>query len=196
VNVLLYLNPEWTEPSGGSLELHSNPRNLQKNEMVLIPPVANRLVIFETNEISWHGHGKIALFPRRSVAVYFYTDADLEASPPLPHSTVYSDRALTGAESAEEVTLALAKRQSHLRRQIEAERELLGTLCKFSEHAIPLLEKAESHSESMADTISALDAQITASYEREKLLQRMIDERSLEALALRFLFDSKTKPEK
>lgn len=189
VNVLLYLNPGWAESHGGGLELHRDPRNPADDETAAIPPLANRLVIFETNDSSWHGHGPIAAAPRRSVAVYFYTDASHEVNPPLPHYTVYADRPLHGHETASQLALAFSKRRSHLRRQLQAERGSLETLAKMADKSLAALSSLENGQGEAADKISTLDTQIAASYEREKLLQRMLDELSLHIETLRFLSD-------
>ena len=79
INVLLYLNPEWQEDWGGSLELHKDPRVPATNYVKAFPPLANRAVIHETNDHSWHGFKRIKLpedkqhLSRKSLALYFYT---------------------------------------------------------------------------------------------------------------------------
>jgi hypothetical protein len=79
INVLIYLNPEWDADWGGSLELHKDPRIPATNEVKAFPPIANRAVIHETNDHSWHGFRRIRLpegkqhLSRRSLALYFYT---------------------------------------------------------------------------------------------------------------------------
>src|SRR5262249_47262228 len=61
LNLLIYLNEEWEEAWGGSIELHSNPRIPETNETVGFVPLFNRAVIFETSEFSWHGFPVIRL---------------------------------------------------------------------------------------------------------------------------------------
>ncbi|HZT33627.1 MAG TPA: 2OG-Fe(II) oxygenase [Bryobacteraceae bacterium] len=101
LNLILYLNPEWDESWGGSLELHRNPWLEPDQDFVrIIPPVANRCVLFETTERSWHGFRRIALPPgkqhlsRRSVAVYYYTRERPPAETAPSHGTVYVPRPL------------------------------------------------------------------------------------------------------
>lgn len=54
LNLIAYLNLEWADAWGGSLDLHSDPRRAD-NPVKLLTPLFNRCVILETNEISWHG---------------------------------------------------------------------------------------------------------------------------------------------
>ncbi|MBM4242979.1 MAG: 2OG-Fe(II) oxygenase [Deltaproteobacteria bacterium] len=101
LNLLLYLNDEWDEAWGGALELHTNPwRPPHENRITTIPPLANRCVIFETSDRSWHGFRRIALpenrrhLSRRSFAMYLYT-RERPALPLIPHDvTIYTDRPL------------------------------------------------------------------------------------------------------
>ena len=101
LNLLLYLNEEWDEAWGGSLELHTDPwRPTHENRITTIPPLANRCVIFETSDRSWHGFRRIALpedrrhLSRRSFAMYLYT-RERPALPLIPHDvTIYTDRPL------------------------------------------------------------------------------------------------------
>ncbi|GAB2503673.1 hypothetical protein GCM10027084_17560 [Pseudoxanthomonas sangjuensis] len=100
LNLIVYLNPEWETAWGGSLELHRDPYDPENDETVVVPPLFNRCVIFETTEHSWHGFGKISLpaakahLSRKSIALYFYTETRPEAQTARTHSTVYVDRQL------------------------------------------------------------------------------------------------------
>ena len=99
LNLIVYLNPEWHDAWGGSLELHSDPRAAD-DRITLVTPVFNRCVIFETTETSWHGFGRIALpasrrdRSRKSVALYFYTRERPPEELADTHSTIYVDRPL------------------------------------------------------------------------------------------------------
>jgi Rps23 Pro-64 3,4-dihydroxylase Tpa1-like proline 4-hydroxylase len=99
LNLIVYLNKQWDDGWGGSLELHRDPRAAD-NTITLITPLFNRCVIFETNEISWHGFSRITLPPdkahltRKSIALYFYTRERPAAETADTHSTIYVDRPL------------------------------------------------------------------------------------------------------
>jgi Rps23 Pro-64 3,4-dihydroxylase Tpa1-like proline 4-hydroxylase len=76
VNLILYLNPNWQEEWGGSIELWD--REVQ-NCVVKIPPMFNDALIFQTDDISYHGFPEPLRCPpgesRKSVALYYYTHA-------------------------------------------------------------------------------------------------------------------------
>lgn len=99
LNLIIYLNREWQDAWGGSLELHRDPRE-DDNEIKLVTPLFNRCVIFETNEISWHGFPRIGLpearkgLTRKSIALYFYTKDRPVDECADTHSTIYVDRPL------------------------------------------------------------------------------------------------------
>lgn len=92
LNVLVYMNKEWKDEYNGFLELWdlSDSKKIQIGNFA---PLFNRCVIFETNEISYHGHPKPLNTPvgfnRKSLATYYYTkerDAHTAAS---EHNTIY-----------------------------------------------------------------------------------------------------------
>lgn len=101
LNLILFLNPVWDAAWGGGLELHRNPwLPPEENPVKTVVPVANRCVLFETSEHSWHGFSRIQIPPekphlsRRSIAVYFYTRERPAAETAPDHATVYVQRPL------------------------------------------------------------------------------------------------------
>lgn len=74
VNVLIYLNENWKDDYGGQLELW---RTDMSEKVQSIVPIANRCVIFTTNQQSMHGNPVPVAHPanisRKSIALYYYT---------------------------------------------------------------------------------------------------------------------------
>ena len=100
LNLIVFLNAEWQAAWGGCLELHKDPWNPEPGGSKTVVPLANRAVLFETTERSWHGFPPITLprefrhGSRRSVAVYFYTKERPQNETAHPHGTVYVPRPL------------------------------------------------------------------------------------------------------
>ncbi|MEO7936683.1 MAG: 2OG-Fe(II) oxygenase [Dokdonella sp.] len=130
LNLIVYLNPEWQDGWGGSLEIHTDPRE-DNNRIELITPLFNRCVIFETTETSWHGFSRINLpesrkdLSRRSIALYFYTTDRPADELTDTHSTIYVDRPLPAHLVAgktlsdadvEEIRALLTRRDQHNQR--------------------------------------------------------------------------------
>lgn len=144
LNLILYLNENWKPEWGGSLELHLNPWLPRGEDRVRsIEPLANRCVIFETSERSWHGFRKIEIpseyagVSRRSIAVYFYTRERPAQETAPPHSTVYAPRPLPEhlkpghvlrEEDLEALTVLLARRDMQIRFLYEREVEFSSAL--------------------------------------------------------------------
>jgi Rps23 Pro-64 3,4-dihydroxylase Tpa1-like proline 4-hydroxylase len=88
-NILLYLNPDWKPEYGGDLEIWSRDmtRCVEK-----VSPVANRVLIFSTEQDSFHGHPDPMTCPegmaRRSMALYYFSLED----DPVVRSTEYRAR--------------------------------------------------------------------------------------------------------
>lgn len=73
INALLYLNDGWEASWGGEL-LIATP---DMSSITKIAPLNNRLVIFNTNDYSFHGQPDPHSFPlgnsRKSIAMYYYS---------------------------------------------------------------------------------------------------------------------------
>lgn len=93
LNAILYLNDYWEDSWGGSLELW----NEDVSECVKkISNKGNRLVVFNTDERSWHGHPDPLNCPkdvyRHSIAFYYYTKGRPEAEVAPEHNTIFKPR--------------------------------------------------------------------------------------------------------
>jgi hypothetical protein len=137
LNLIVFLNPEWEPDWGGCLEFLSDPwtpEGARPAEAVI--PLANRAVIFETNEHSWHGFQRIRLplekqhISRRSIAIYLYTEQRPEAEQAVSHGTVYVQRQLPDhvqpgctlkEDDVEEIRGLLARRDTQIKFLYERE---------------------------------------------------------------------------
>jgi hypothetical protein len=94
VNLLLYLNPTWEAEWGGDLELWD--RSMQ-HCVTTVAPLGNRMLLFSTDEYSYHGHPDPLRAPegvaRQSLALYYFT----EETAPLAKATDYRPRPDDGA---------------------------------------------------------------------------------------------------
>ena len=92
MNLLVYLNKDWKTSYNGYLELWDMDK---KEQIEYIEPKFNRAVIFETNEVSFHGHPKPLNTPRgisrKSLSVYYYTKTRPENELALEHNTIYAN---------------------------------------------------------------------------------------------------------
>jgi Rps23 Pro-64 3,4-dihydroxylase Tpa1-like proline 4-hydroxylase len=100
LNLIVYMNKEWRSEWGGALEIHSNPRRPDENQIHSFDPLFNRCVMFETNEYSWHGFPRIDQpedkrhLSRKSISIYLYTkERPAEETAPV-HATFYVQRPL------------------------------------------------------------------------------------------------------
>jgi Rps23 Pro-64 3,4-dihydroxylase Tpa1-like proline 4-hydroxylase len=104
VNLILYLNADWDESWGGSLELwEKSAEGKMTRCLAKYPPLLNHAIIFTTTENSLHGFPDPLTCPgnqsRKSLALYYYTaEADSKFA---SHSTEYFARPQDGwAKSA------------------------------------------------------------------------------------------------
>jgi|688.fasta_scaffold40740_7 hypothetical protein len=89
LNILFYMNPESTI-NGGSLHLlDAESKTVEK----IVEPKLNRLLIFKTDDVSFHGVSRNnENFFRRSFNFYYYTDVPLSQKQSQdPHKTIWMD---------------------------------------------------------------------------------------------------------
>jgi len=96
LNILVYMNKDWEDQFEGHLELW----DMDKKELLeKIAPLFNRMAMFETNEVSWHGHPHKLNTPdgvsRKSIAAYYYTKERDDVKNVSEHNTRYMNT--TGA---------------------------------------------------------------------------------------------------
>ncbi len=129
LNLIVFLNEQWDAAWGGSLELLRDPWFRGDGGRRVVVPRANRAVIFETTERSWHGFERIRLpagleISRRSIAVYFYTQGRPIGEAAPAHGTIYYQRPLPeriqagytlGEEDAAEIQSLLARRDQQIK---------------------------------------------------------------------------------
>ena len=76
LNALIYLNKDWKDEYGGHLQLFDK-NNLSKPAQKILP-IFNRLVIFSTTDVSYHGHPDPLNCPinksRKSIATWYYSN--------------------------------------------------------------------------------------------------------------------------
>jgi Rps23 Pro-64 3,4-dihydroxylase Tpa1-like proline 4-hydroxylase len=93
LNVLLYLNRDWDDGWGGHLELWDRTMT---SCVQRISPIFNRMVVFATTDLSYHGLPDPMQCPpsvtRRSLALYYYTNGRPEHERSRAHSSLYQRR--------------------------------------------------------------------------------------------------------
>ncbi len=79
LNLLIYLNQDWTEAKGGHLELW----NPDMSDCVPILPIFNRMVLFATHKQTWHGYCPVNTpdgDTRKSINIYYFTEQSPDAT--------------------------------------------------------------------------------------------------------------------
>ena len=96
INAILYLNPGWQEGWGGEFGLYDETGDKLIKK---IAPIHNRLVIFDTNDKSFHGLPDPLNFPeghaRRSIILYYYTKDERptdQVTVEQPHSALWKKK--------------------------------------------------------------------------------------------------------
>lgn len=93
LNLLIYLNKNWSPDWGGGLQLYDNKMQLAREVM----PAFNTAVIFSTTSFTYHGHPSPLECPagrsRRSIAYYYYsTGRPRSEVAGLDHGTLFRAR--------------------------------------------------------------------------------------------------------
>ena len=92
LNILIYFNKDWDPSWGGNIELWDKD---VKNCVHSFTPSFNRCVVFETNEISFHGVSAVKCpegRSRKSFAAYYYTKEAPAHWTGEKHSTIFKAR--------------------------------------------------------------------------------------------------------
>lgn len=94
-NLIVYLNKNWKDEYNGHLELWDFTKSKKGNLIERISPEFNKAVIFETNEISYHGHPHPLNTPndinRKSLALYYYSKERPTKEISSEHNTIYKN---------------------------------------------------------------------------------------------------------
>ena len=98
VNAIVYLNKNWEKDWGGEFGLYDENGDKCLKE---IAPLFNRLVVFDTHDLSFHGLPNPLNFPendsRKSIILYYYTKEARPTSQIVvnePHSALWKKRGL------------------------------------------------------------------------------------------------------
>ena len=92
LNILIYFNKDWKEEYGGYFDIWDKE---VKKCYGAFAPIFNRVVVFETSEISFHGVRPLTCPPdimRKSFAAYYYTKEAPAHWDGKHHSTVFKPR--------------------------------------------------------------------------------------------------------
>lgn len=99
LNLIVYLNSNWRDEWGGELNFYDSKG---ENVVTSVAPHGNRTVIFETHDLSYHGHPDPLMCPedqaRTSIILYYYTSAprpDSQIVVDEPHSALWRSKGWT-----------------------------------------------------------------------------------------------------
>lgn len=98
MNAIFFLNPDWNDEWGGQFGLYDSKGNECLKE---VSPIFNRLLVFDTSDISFHGLPNPLSCPknvtRKSVILYYYTKSSRpknQNSFEKPHSALWKKKGL------------------------------------------------------------------------------------------------------
>jgi hypothetical protein len=98
LNALVYFNEDWNESWGGEFGIYDETGDECVKK---VPPLFNRLVIFDSHDKSFHGLPDPVSFPvgvpRKSIILYYYTKAERPSQHVVegqPHSALWKKRGL------------------------------------------------------------------------------------------------------
>jgi len=93
LNLLLYLNKDWKEDYGGHLQLWDKEMTHCETKVL---PIFNRVMIFGTNDFTYHGHPDPLRSPagmtRKSLALYYFSNGRPAQEISGQHSTIFRAR--------------------------------------------------------------------------------------------------------
>jgi len=177
LNLIVYLNEDWRDEWGGSLQLHRDPYlDPSEDDIITLTPLLNRCVIFETNEYSWHGFERIELpagkehLSRKSFALYFYTDSRPADEAAEEHSTVYVERHLPRRFKAgltldeadvQQLRTILRRRDQHLKRLYRYIHILYGDVNRLKEQISPV------------DDVGAVESSVPDAADSKRIIQSL-----------------------
>ncbi len=147
LNLIVFLSEVWEPHWGGVLDFHRDPWDAHRDEISSVTPAANRCVIFETTERSWHGFRRIELpgdmpsTTRKSLAVYFYSSERPPDEAAPEHSTIYVPRPLPSRieqgrtldeSDIADIEILLTRRDGQIRFLYHREQELLDYIARIN----------------------------------------------------------------
>ena len=109
LNILIYLNEGWQPEWGGEVELWDRDVRVCHHSYL---PIFNRCIVFETNEISFHGVTAVKCpedRARRSFAAYYYTKEAPAHWTGESHTTIF--RARPGEQFKGKVLMPMERAQ-------------------------------------------------------------------------------------
>jgi Rps23 Pro-64 3,4-dihydroxylase Tpa1-like proline 4-hydroxylase len=93
LNVLIYLNRDWSDEYGGAFELWNEDMTAAVEKVM---PYFNRCVVFSTTSTSYHGHPEPLACPedrtRKSMALYYYSKDRPAEESTKAHNTLFQAR--------------------------------------------------------------------------------------------------------